>query len=126
MNATTLNGDMTHWTCRKIMVLLLGVFVTLGMGLSTVQASTMAFKMTMTSEMGSSDHSDCGGCGSGGDGAKAMVCMPGCVVSVPALPSQADATGLSLPPVSFRLQNFLMISRVYPPDPYPPRFSDIG
>ena len=103
------------------MVLLLGVFVTLGMGLSTVQANTMAFKMTMTSEMGSSD---CGGCG--GDGAKAMVCMPGCVVSVPALLSQADASGFSLPPVSFRLQNFLMISRAYPPDPYPPKFSDIG
>ena len=106
------------------MVLLLGVFVTLGMGLSTVQANTMAFKMTMTSEMGSTGHSDCGGCG--GDGAKAMVCMPGCVVSVSALPSQADAAGLSLTPVSFRLQDFLMISRVYPPDPYPPRFSDLG
>ena len=126
MNATILNADMTRWTCRKIMVLLLGVFVTLGMGLSTVQASTMAFKMTMTSEMGTIGHGDCGGCVSSGDSAKTMVCVPGCVTSVPALLSLAGDTEFSLSPVSFPLRNFCLTSRGYPPDPYPPRFSDLG
>ena len=116
---------MSHWTRHKILILLLGVFVTLGMGLSAVQANTMAFKMTMTSEMGSSGHGDCGGCGNAGGDAKAMVCMPGCIVSVPALLPRAGVAELSLSPVSFPPQNFLLTSRAYPPDPYPPRFSDL-
>ena len=117
---------MRRWTHHKILVLLLGVFVTLGMGLSTVQANNMAFKMTMTSEMGNIGHSDCGGCASSGDNAKTMACMPGCVASVPALLPQAGVTEFSLSPVSFPLRSFRLTSRVYPPDPYPPRFSDLG
>ena len=112
---------MNRWTRHKIFVLLLGVFVALGMGLSAVQANTMAFKMTMTSEMGSTGHGDCGGCGNGGNTAKAMVCMPTCVASVPALLPQADAKEFAPSPAKFPLREFLLTSRVYPPDPYPPR-----
>ena len=113
---------MNRWTRHKILVLLLGVFITLSMGLSGVQANTMAFKMAMPSEMGS--NGDCGGCG-GGDNAKAMVCMPGCVASVPALLPQTSAAGLSLSPVTFTLRDLLLSSRAYPPDPYPPRHVDL-
>ena len=117
---------MSRWTRHKILVLLLGVFVTLGMGLSAVQANTMAFKMTMSSEMASTGHGDCGGCGGGGDNAKAMVCMPACVASVPALLPQADVKEFAPSPVTFPLRELLLTSRVYPPDPYPPRFSDLS
>ena len=116
---------MSRWTCHKIIVLLVGVFVTLGMGLSAVQANTMAFKMTITSGMASTGHGDCSGCGSG-DNAKAMVCVPGCVASVPALLPQADAKAFTPSPVRYRLRELLLTSRVYPPDPYPPRFSDLS
>ena len=116
---------MSRWARHKILVLLLGVFVTLGMGLSAVQASTMAFKMPMSSEMGSTGHGNCGGCGASGDDAKAMVCMPACVAPVPALLPQADAKELAPSPVAFPLQEFLLTSRAYPPDPYPPRPNDL-
>ena len=117
---------MNRWTHKKILVLLIGVFVTLNMGLATVQANTMAFKMTMTSDMENMGHSDCGGCVSSGDNAKTIVCMPGCVASIPAVLPQAGVTQFSLSTVSFPLRNFRLTSRAYPPDPHPPKFSDLG
>ena len=119
---------MKRWTQHKFFILLLGVFVTLSMGLSNVAANTMTLKMPMTSamasDMGSSGQKDCGDCGS--TDSKAMVCAAGCIASVPVVLGQvtistAKTTLLSFEPLVFRLT-----SRNYPPDPYPPRPIDLA
>ena len=124
---------MNRWTRHKIFILLLGVFVTLSMSLSNVAANTMTLKMPMTSEMASSMSSGmsgdggqkgCGGCG--GTDSKAMVCAAGYVASVPAVLDQIDISRTNVTLLSFSAKALRLISRTYPPDPYPPRTSDIG
>ena len=124
---------MNRWTRHRLFVLLLGVFVTLSMGLSNVAASTMNLKMPMTSEMassmssgmsGDSGQKDCGGCG--GTDSKAMVCAAGYVASVPTVLSQIDISSAKVTLLSFSAKALRLTSLTYPPDPYPPRTSEIG
>ena len=119
---------MNSWTRHKFFILLLGVFVTLSMGLSNVEASTMTFKMVTTSEMassmGDSSQKDCGGCGS--TDSKAMVCVAGCIASVPVILDQAVISATKIAPLLFAPLVLRLTSLTYPPDPYPPRSSDIG
>ena len=114
---------MKHWTQHKFFILLLGVFVTLSMSLSNVAANTMTFKMPMTSamasDMGSSSQKDCGDCGS--TDSKAMVCNSGCIGSVPMMLVQVAVSTPKTTPLSFASLVSRLISRNYPPDPYPPR-----
>ena len=56
---------MKRFGLQQIFALLLTVFVTTGMGMSVVQASDMAVKMAMTTDMNSSGHGGCNGCDSG-------------------------------------------------------------
>ena len=125
--------SMNHWTRNKFFILLLGVFVTLSIGLSNVAANTMTLKMPMTSEMASSMSSgmsgdsgkkDCGDCG--GTDSKAMLCAAGYVASVPAVLDQIDILRTKVTLLSFPAKALRLTSRAYPPDPYPPRTSDIG
>ena len=125
--------SMNHWTRNKFFILLLGVFVTLSMGLSNVAANTMTLKMPMTSEMassmssgmsGDSGQKDCGGCG--GTDSKAMVCAAGFVASVPAVLDQIDISRTKVTLLSFSAKALRLTSLTDPPDPYPPRTSDIG
>ena len=124
---------MNHWTRNKFFILLLGVFITLSMGLSNVTANTMTLKMPMTSEMasgmssgmsGGGGQKDCGGCG--GTDSKGMVCAAGYVASVPAVLNQIDISRTEVTLLSFSAKALRLTSRTYPPDPYPPRTSDIG
>ena len=119
---------MNHWTRHKIFILLLGVFVTLSMGLSNVAANTMTLKMPMTSammsDMADSGKKDCGGCG--GTDSKAMVCAAGCIASVPVILGQINISHTKVTLLSFPAKVLRLTSRAYPPDPYPPRTSDIG
>lgn len=120
---------MSGWSFRHVFMLMLGLSVALGMGLSAVQASDMMLKMSMASDMGASGHDDCNRCSGSStrdDGAKVMVCPPACVASVAAvLPHTGSATValvvMNRPPP----KDVLLFGRASPPDPYPPRSVDL-
>lgn len=114
---------MKRWSLRQFLALFLAVFVTVGMSLSTVQASGMSAKMTMTSGM---DVSGCCGCPAGGSGGmKAMSCASMCVAPVLAVFPQAAPLMLINRPASFTVLNPLLRGKAATPDPYPPRPIDI-
>ena len=98
------------------------------MGLSNVAASTMNLKMPMTStmmsDMGASGKKDCGDCG--GTDSKVMVCAAGCIASVPVILTQVEVSITKTAPLLFTPLVLRLTSLTYPPDPYPPRTSDIG
>ena len=105
---------MNRWTRHRLFILLLGVFVTLSMGLSNVVANTMTLKMPMTSamasDMGASGKKDCGDCGS--TDSKAMICTAGCIASVPVVLGQVEVSAtttvpLLFAPLVFRLKKLL-------------------
>ncbi|RUW67022.1 hypothetical protein EOA31_29805 [Mesorhizobium sp. M4B.F.Ca.ET.049.02.1.2] len=118
---------MKSWSVRQMLVLLLTVLVTMGLGSSVVQASGMATKMAMASDMGASGHGDCGACPAGGkDGSKAMACSLACAPLI-AMPSHgASAPSLRLTPAVFMVRHQLLHGLTSPPDPFPPRTTDIG
>jgi hypothetical protein len=120
---------MKRWLARQLIALLLTVFVTVGVSLSTVQASDMTVKMAMVSDMGAPGHGDCQGCPSGGnnDGMKAMPCATICVAPVLAVLPQVTAMALVQKPGSLMaVRVALLDGRASPPDPPPPRPTDIG
>ena len=119
---------MKRWTQHKFFVLLLGIFLTLSMGLSNVAASTMTLNMpmmsSMMSDMGRSSHNDCGDCGS--TGSKVVICTAGCIASVPVVLAQVAISIPTITLLSFAPPAFRLTSRTYPPDPYPPRSLDLA
>jgi hypothetical protein len=136
---------MTRSPLRQVFTLMLAIFVSLGMGLSVVQASSMTARMAAATEMGApgqgnchacdgadmakSKYTDCPAC-DGADMAKSKsaACMAICAGTVACAPVspvglaaviQAE-TRASLPKTA------LLSGSSFPPDPYPPRSSDIG
>jgi hypothetical protein len=108
--------------------LLLAVFIAAGMSLSIAQASSMTVKMLTMSEMGLSNQNGCQGCPDkpGDAGMKAMACGNIC-----AAPVLAALPAMALVPASEKTAPFagrdpLLHGRTSPPDPHPPRTSDIG
>ena len=128
MLVAILAGDMPHGFRHKVIALLLGIFVTLGMGLSNVEASTMTLKMTTSSEivsvMGEIGHKNCSDCQ--GTNSKTMACTAGCTASVPVVFGQVEISSATITHEVFPALDFRLTSRAYPPDPYPPRTSDIA
>lgn len=123
---------MTHLPARRLLTLLLAVIVTLSMNLSAVQAGGMASEMAKMSAMSGMDNSmpaDCQKCPSPSkDHCAAMTAVCGPVCATPAvvmLPQESPAT-LALAQIAFLKRQSLLHGRAYPPDPYPPRSSDIG
>lgn len=128
---------MISRSLRHAFVVLLGVFVTFGMGLSAIQAGGMAAKtmpaadtgakMVMASDM-SSGQSDCGGCAmGGGDGVKAMACASACMTPAFAVPPQTLAVTFIVTAVDLPLPGASIVpGRSHPPDPYPPRSFKLG
>jgi hypothetical protein len=119
---------MKHCSVRQLVLLLLTVFVAAGMGLSVAQASGMAAKMATMSDMAMSDEGDCQACPdqAGDSGLKAMACGNICAAPVVApLPTAAFIPHGEKPTSDAALAS-LLIGRALPPDPYPPRTSDIG
>ena len=118
---------MKHRSVRQLVLVLLAVFVAAGMGLSVAQASGMTARMATMSDMTMPDHGDCQGCPDqpGDGGMKAMACGSVCAAPVIApLPlATALPAGESLAFVA-ALDLFLN-GRTLPPDPDPPRTSDI-
>lgn len=126
--AAMLQVTMNRASFRQVLVLLLGIFVTLGMGLSVVQASTMNLKMAnMASEMGISGDDNCRDCGNLGDAKGMVACVaPTCVSPVASLAVSTE--GLNLTPGSVRHlhQGLTLFGVGSEPAPYPPRTSHIG
>ena len=117
---------MKHWTRHTLFIFLLGVFVTLGMGLSVVKANTMSIEMAMADGMGIAHKSDCNDCINSKALGKTTVCAASCMASAPTLLSPADFTMAALTtPASPRIY-LPLHSRAYPPDPYPPRTNYLG
>ncbi|MDX8477956.1 hypothetical protein RFN28_05590 [Mesorhizobium sp. VK24D] len=111
-----------------MLVLLLAVLVTAGLGSPVVQASGMATKMAMASDMGASGHGDCGACPTGGkNGSKAMTCPLACTAPLVAIPSHgSSAPSPQMTLAVFIVRHELLHGLTSPPDPFPPRTTDIG
>jgi hypothetical protein len=119
---------MNRWSLRQGFALLLAVFVTVGMGLSVVRANDMAVKMAMMSDMGADGQDDCANCLHFPDkaGAKATFCAAVC--AEPAIAHQHEAPLRVVALVAaIHLANVAALhGRALPPDPHPPRTSDIA
>lgn len=119
---------MKRWSARKLVVMFLAVFVTVGMSLSAVQATDMSVKMAMTTDMSGSTHDGCPGCPNGGGdhGMKATMCSVVCAVPVVAVLPQGTSMPAAQQPIFFTARDSLLHGTQAPPDPYPPRTIDIG
>jgi hypothetical protein len=116
---------MKRWSVRQLFAFFLAAFVAAGMSASAVQASAMAVKMGMASDMGAAGKS-CDGC-KGSDGAKTMNCAPACVAPTFAMLPQIEPTRLAQTATKLPLPgSTLLLGSTSPPDPYPPRPTDIG
>src|SRR5882757_4234568 len=105
---------------RRVLVLLLGSFLALGMSLSAVQAGAMPAAMGMASNMGASGH--CNDCGDKGGMAKEMGhCSLSCAAPVLAVIPQTSPTKIAHLPASVPQQASLLLGRAFSPDPGPPR-----
>jgi len=111
----------------------LAVFMTAGFALSAVQATDMAAKMAMASDMGTSTNgastnNACQGCPTqdSDDCTKAMSCTAACVAPVLAVLPQGVPAMLLAKPSSSGTAYPLLHGWASPPDPYPPRPTDIG
>jgi hypothetical protein len=118
---------MNRWPSRRVFALVLGLFVALGMSLSAVQASDMAVKMALASDMGDAGSHGCTGCGGGDDGAaNAGPCLPGCTAPMFAvMPPTSDTMVAQVCHLSLPMAPASQ-SRASSPDPYPPRFHDLA
>ncbi len=119
---------MKNSLIRDLVIFLLATFVAAGMGLSVAQASGMAARMAMMSEMATLDHGDCQDCPDqpGDGGMKAMACGNVCAAPVVApLPAIAFIPPRETP-ATVAVRASLLIGIALPPEPYPPRTSDIG
>ena len=119
---------MRYWSIRKLTALVLAVFVAAAMGLSAAQASGTTTKMATMIQMDMSHHGGCQGNSdnASGGGLKATACCAVCTtLAIAPLPEATHLT-ISGAPVSFASQEPLLHGRTSPPDPYPPRTSNIG
>lgn len=115
---------MGHWSARKLVALLLAVFVAAGMSLSVAQASGMTARMATMSEMDMSAQGGCQDCPDqpGDSGMKAMACGNVCAAPVLAtLPAAAVPVLVGEKAASLVAGDPLLHGRALAPDPYPPR-----
>ena len=120
---------MTRWSLRQVLLLLLAVFVTTGMGLSVVRANGMALKMAMPSDMSAGGNDHCNTCpdGAGKSGAKTAPCAMSLCQALLAADQHETAPTIMTPAAAICLPSFALLhGRALRPDPRPPRPSDIG
>ncbi len=121
-------GIVMHRLGKQLVVLLLAVFVTAGMGLSVVQASNMSIKMMdMTSSMANSGGGNCNDCGGPGDSSGMAACSaPGCVAPLAAPVASVEILVMASAAVYHLRLEVALLGMGSSPDPYPPRTSHIG
>ena len=123
---------MTQSLRHKIFVILLGLFVTLGMGMTVVHSNLMAIdvatadSMTKTGNMGANSKSPCNDCLDGKNMTKGVNCVAGCVAVVHLVQPATDHFQSAWVEVEPLPSFGTPLSQNYPPDPYPPRFLDLA
>lgn len=117
-----------HRLGKQLIVLFLAVFVTAGMGMSAVQASTMNLKMmNMALDMSMSGSNNCHDCGNQGDAKGVAACVaPACVAPLASLAASTADQNIELKSAHHPLQDLALIGTGSEPSPYPPRTSHIG
>ncbi|MQX15378.1 hypothetical protein GHK62_11525 [Sinorhizobium terangae] len=116
---------------RQIATFLLAVFLAVGMGASFAEASSMAARMATMSNMIMSDmveNGDCQGCPDQPDdsGMKAMACGNVCAAPIIAPLPLAAVVPDGETPISVVAPDLALDGQTPPPDPAPPRTTDIG
>ena len=111
---------MKHWTIRRIAICLLGMLLSLGMGLSAVQAGGMTVKMAVAGDMGASGGDGCTGCGDD-DAGKAATCLSVCSSPVFTMPAGSGIVSRMEPVASPLCDARPLRSIAFSPDPHPPR-----
>lgn len=117
-----------HSLSKRLIVLLLAVFVTAGIGMSAVQASNMNLKMmNMAHDMSMSGSNNCHDCGNQGDAKGVAACVaPACVAPLASLATSTAEQNIGLKSVHHLQQDLALIGTGSEPSPYPPRTSHIG
>ena len=123
---------MTQSIRHKILVILLGLFVTLSMGLAAVHASAMAVDMAMadgmantSAAMGTTQKIPCNDCLDGKSMTKGMLCASSTVVAVTVSQEASDFSDIAMTGVASQTHLLPLRGRAYPPDPYPPKNSNL-
>ena len=111
---------MKHLTARQIVVCLLGLMLSLGMGLSAVQANNMTVDMALAGDMDGSGSGGCTGCG-GDDTAKSGSCFSICASSVFMMQAPTTTSSRIEPSAPFFPDTLPLRSTAFSPDPHPPR-----
>jgi hypothetical protein len=106
-------------------MLVLGLLVGLGMGLSAVQASQMALKMAVFHAMATSGTATCDQCGDQPAGTKKMVCEATCVAPAAATLPQVTAGTFKVVTEYPAAQSARLSGLTASPDPSPPRSTHI-
>jgi hypothetical protein len=117
---------MTRVSFRRLSVLVLGLLVALGMGLSVVQAGTMATKMATAGHMASSSSDGCGQCGDQPGGTNKIVCEATCVAPAAATLPQFLAVTFDRATVFPWWRSARLAGLTASPDPSPPRPIDLA
>lgn len=113
---------MKRWSPVLLALLMFGVAA--GMSLAAVQASAMALKMAAPSQMDHSGSGDCNGCGGAPDD---NACVTLCTAHAPAILLPLARLPLpSVKAVGLVMAFQFLHGRTAPPDPGPPRSSDIS
>lgn len=112
---------------RRVIALLVGVFLIFGGTLSVAQAGDMSTKMAMSAVMSDSGSGTCGDCGGTTGGKKSTHCIPMCapvhgaaVLPIGSAIVAPKAIVSSLPEYEFGR------GCSFSPDPYPPKPIDLG
>ncbi|MBI2718999.1 MAG: hypothetical protein HYX36_09600 [Rhizobiales bacterium] len=113
---------------RRMLVMLLAVFLTGGFGLSAVQASSMSITMMdMAPGMGNSANGKCLDCESpGGSKGMAACVAPACAGNLAARLPSLENSRLGSMAVHHPRPDRALLGRGSEPDPYPPRTIDIA
>lgn len=106
------------------LIMVLAVLVTVAMSLSAVQASGMASKMTMMSDMGASVGGDCHQCSGGEETGKAAACSVFCTAPAVATVPQILGTAVFESSRLALTRSTFLHGRNALPDPFPPRSSN--
>jgi hypothetical protein len=119
--------SMKPSSVRKIFAVLLAVLVTAGLSLSVAQASDMAAKMSMATEMAASGHSGCHACDGGDAGnAKAATCAAVCAPFLATLPQAAPMAVAEMATIAPLPEDELRRGTEPPPNRTPPRTLTLG
>jgi len=115
---------MTRGSTKQVAILLLGILLAVGMGLSAVHASTMIGGMPMSSgmDMGETGPLDCDACGGAGDkGMQAADCGVACVGQAFALPLFGSINPALHSQLLLLLPAMALPGRMAAPEPHPPK-----